>query len=238
MPSQSYQLVMRSGPNPQKIYDLSLATLTIGRDLTNDIVINDSEVSRKHARLTAQAGSFLLEDLGSTNGTFVNGQRLIGPHLLRPGELILVGENVSFSFEELAFDPDATVVAAVSLPPYQVPPAGREPYVSPPAQSSDVYAAPPEPLPSPRPSYIPPGSTPAPEPVPHYYAGQIPESPQEPLPPAAQPRKSRAGWIIGLLSCLIIVLCLCIGVAWVFDTLNLYCLPPFNSLFSFLYTCP
>jgi hypothetical protein len=222
MPSQSYQLVMRSGPNPQKAYDLSLATLTIGRDLTNDIVINDSEVSRKHARLTAQAGSFLLEDLGSTNGTFVNGQRLLGPHLLRPGELILVGENVSFSFEELAFDPDATVVAPVSLPPYQVPPAGREPYVAPLAQSSDPYTAPPEPMPSPRPTYIPPGAPPAMEP---------------PIPPA-QPGKNRAGWIIGGLSCLIVVLCLCIGAAWVFDTLNLYCLPPFDSLFSFLYTCP
>lgn len=60
----------------------------IGRDLTNDIVINDAEISRRHARLISQAGGYVLEDLGSTNGTFINGQRLASPYILRPGETV------------------------------------------------------------------------------------------------------------------------------------------------------
>jgi pSer/pThr/pTyr-binding forkhead associated (FHA) protein len=97
-----FQLVMRSGPNPGKTFELSEGEATIGRDITNAIVINDAEVSRRHARLSPQAGGYVLEDLGSTNGTFVNGQRLMGPHLLRPGELVLLGENVSLAYEQIA----------------------------------------------------------------------------------------------------------------------------------------
>ena len=78
-------LIMRTGPNPGKSFELTKNELYIGRDINNDIVINDSEISRKHARLILQAGGYVLEDLGSTNGSFVNGQRLMGPHVLRPG---------------------------------------------------------------------------------------------------------------------------------------------------------
>ncbi|MCZ7552248.1 MAG: FHA domain-containing protein [Anaerolineales bacterium] len=91
MASQTYQLVMHKGPNPGKIFELVQDELTIGRDITNRIVINDAEVSRKHARLTLQSGAYVIEDLGSTNGTFVDSQRLIGPHMLRPGRNDHVG---------------------------------------------------------------------------------------------------------------------------------------------------
>jgi pSer/pThr/pTyr-binding forkhead associated (FHA) protein len=77
MASQSYQLVVNSGPNIGKVYPLTQSEIVIGRDPTNDIVINDAEVSRKHARLMLQAGSYVLEDLGSTNGTYVGGQKLL-----------------------------------------------------------------------------------------------------------------------------------------------------------------
>ena len=93
----SYQLVMRSGPTPGKIFELTGNELIIGREVGNHIVINDSEVSRKHTRLVAQQGGYVIEDLGSTNGTFVNGQRLMGPHMLRHGELISIGDNESLS---------------------------------------------------------------------------------------------------------------------------------------------
>ena len=69
-----FQLIMRSGPTPGASFILEGEQLTVGRDATNEIVINDSEISRRHARLTFQGGKYVLEDLGSTNGTFVNGQ--------------------------------------------------------------------------------------------------------------------------------------------------------------------
>lgn len=115
--SSKYRLVMRSGPSIGQIYPLDKNEMVIGRDLTNDIVISDSEVSRRQARLFLQGANYLIEDLGSTNGTFVNGQRLMGSYVLRPGEIVTFGETLSLVFEGVV-DSDATVVSGVgfSLP--------------------------------------------------------------------------------------------------------------------------
>jgi predicted component of type VI protein secretion system len=153
MAAQSYQLVMRSGPNPGQTFELIQNEITIGRDIGNTIVINDAEMSRKHARLFAQAGGYVLEDTGSTNGTFVNGQRLMGPHLLRPGEVIFFGETVSLAFEAQQFDPNATMVG------------GRQP--APAAQRS------------PRDTYMAPAPQPVQQPM---YSGQVPPGPDYELP--------------------------------------------------------
>jgi len=110
MAPASFQLVMQSGPTPGKSYPLDKSEIYIGRDINNDIVISDAEISRKHCRLILQGGGYVIEDLGSTNGSFVNGQRLMGPHPLRPGELMMLGENVGLSYEMIGFDVDATVV--------------------------------------------------------------------------------------------------------------------------------
>ena len=115
MTTHTYRLLMRSGPNPGKIFDLLRAEVRIGRGTNNDIVIPEMEISREHARLNIQSGSYVIEDLGSTNGTFIDGQRLIGPHLLRSGETIGLGENVSLVFETVA-DPDATIVPPPTIP--------------------------------------------------------------------------------------------------------------------------
>jgi len=72
-----FQFVMRSGPTPGATFSLEGDQLTIGRDSSSGVAINDAEISRKHARLTFQGGKYVIEDLGSTNGTFVNGQRLV-----------------------------------------------------------------------------------------------------------------------------------------------------------------
>lgn len=127
-----YQLVMRTGPTPGAVYALEGDQLTIGRDSSNEIAINDAEVSRHHARLTFQGGKFVLEDLGSTNGTFVNGQRLSGPRVLKAGEIVSFGEQIVLVFEVSTFDPAATIAspraaaviaAARSAPPPPPPPA-------------------------------------------------------------------------------------------------------------------
>ncbi len=100
--SDSFQLIVRRGPQPNQSYELNKDIVTLGRDITNDIVINDPEVSRHHLRMTRGAGGFTIEDLGSTNGTFVNGQRLTGARPLRPGDMVGLGETVTLSYEALA----------------------------------------------------------------------------------------------------------------------------------------
>ncbi|MCD4673949.1 MAG: FHA domain-containing protein [Anaerolineaceae bacterium] len=143
--ASTYRLVMRSGPTAGKTFLLDKAETTIGRDLSNDIVINDSEASRNHARIFLQGGNYIIEDLGSTNGTSVNGQRLMGPYVLRPGELIMFGESISLLFEMVqTADENATVISprkgAPQPPPQRhVPPAPQQA----PAYSGQVPAQPP-----------------------------------------------------------------------------------------------
>jgi FHA domain len=128
MASRSYQLVQHAGPDPGNLYSLANSEIFLGRDINNDIVINDAEVSRKHARLLLQpSGEYQLEDLGSTNGTYIDGQRITGPHLMYPGETIMLGDNVRFHFETVAQDPGATVAAAAAG--IQTPSAAESPAV-------------------------------------------------------------------------------------------------------------
>jgi len=151
----SYRLVMRSGPTVGTTFPLDRNELFVGRDLTNDIVINDPEVSRRHARFFVQGANFVLEDLGSTNGTTVNGQRLMGPYILRPGELIVLGENISLLFESTQPELDATIAATgsqamhtvqASQPSYSPPPPPPTPIQRQPVYSGQIpQAADPEP---------------------------------------------------------------------------------------------
>jgi ABC-type multidrug transport system ATPase subunit/pSer/pThr/pTyr-binding forkhead associated (FHA) protein len=69
------------------------STVNIGRQPDNDLVLSHPTVSRKHARViwNDQVGKHLIEDLHSMNGTFVDGQRVVRPMLLRPGDTIQIG---------------------------------------------------------------------------------------------------------------------------------------------------
>lgn len=95
----SYRLIMRRGPQPNQVFELNEDVSNIGRDITNEIVINDREVSRHHLRFMKGADGVTLEDLGSTNGTFINGKRLMGAQALKNGDMIGLGETVSLQFE-------------------------------------------------------------------------------------------------------------------------------------------
>lgn len=149
----NYRLTIRSGPNPGEVFLLTNDEYSLGRESSNDIVISDPEVSRRHVRLFLQGTSYVIEDLGSTNGTSVSGQRLTGPFTLRPGDLITLGEGVSLLFESTQPEIAATVVSA----PYQAPAT-----VTPPAAAPQGYAGqvPSQPLPTPPPPIY----GPAPEP--------------------------------------------------------------------------
>jgi predicted component of type VI protein secretion system len=106
-----FQFVVRSGPNAGKAYPLEGAELTVGRDPSNPVSINDGEISRRHAKLTWKGASYVLEDLGSTNGTFVNGTRLSAPLALKPGDAVSFGENIVLIYEA-TFDANATMVGS------------------------------------------------------------------------------------------------------------------------------
>jgi len=229
-----HRLVMRSGPNAGQVYSLEKSEMYIGRDLGNDIIVNDPEVSRRHLRLFLQGNQYGIEDLGSTNGSFINGQRLAGPYLLHTGEFLTLGERINFVYEVV--DTDATVAsigtqmrrdqpqtAQAAQMPAPPPPFSTPIYPS--AQSGNAY----EPVKPPdqgswldqaaqespnvyqqRPSVQSAGG----------YAGQVPaQPPVETIPPQ---KRRLPNWalitiiVVGLL----VFLCLIFVVV---DALNLYC---------------
>ena len=76
-------------------------TLGIGRDLSNDMVINHPAASRFHAQIKKIQGSYIIFDLNSTNGTFVNGSPVVGQRALRVGDTIRIGPtNLTFNMNE------------------------------------------------------------------------------------------------------------------------------------------
>jgi carbon-monoxide dehydrogenase large subunit len=113
--SKAYQLRGKSGSAVGQTFDLSQPSIAIGRDPGNDIVINDNEISRFHARLQKVDGGYLFEDLNSTNGSHVNEKPVSGEVMLTPGDVIALGKNVELDFlllPQLASDdPDMTMIA-------------------------------------------------------------------------------------------------------------------------------
>ncbi len=120
----SAEVVIQRGPAPGKRYAVTAVTNTIGRSPSNDVVINDPEISRRHAQIVQEGSQFTVEDLGSTNGTFVNGQRCAGATPLQHGDTIELGDTISLQFiHEAAVAQMAAEDTADSLPVQPPPPA-------------------------------------------------------------------------------------------------------------------
>ena len=105
----SVKFVLQDGSPAGKEIELTLPETVIGRDAGADLVIDSPAVSRRHARIARTNGQIRVEDLGSSNGTFVNGVRLTAPQVLRPGDLVQLGRAVSLTF--VAPDGDARHLA-------------------------------------------------------------------------------------------------------------------------------
>jgi hypothetical protein len=114
------ELVVQQGAEPGRGYMLVRAVLTLGRDPGNDIVISHPEISRQHTRIVRQGDQVVVEDMGSTNGTFVNGVLLRAPHTLSDGDVIGLGDAVTLVYHALDASAARTVVERRDVPPAPV----------------------------------------------------------------------------------------------------------------------
>lgn len=219
MGQAQYRLVVRQGPVPGQIFELNQREISIGRDIANDFVINDVEVSRRHALLTLEGDRYKIEDLNSTNGTYINGQRLIGPHVMAIGESIMFGDNVGVVFDGEPATSDLTVPTTVDL------------------ESTPIAA-----IPTPTESLEKPAYSKQPE-VDSYpvVEASIPETEAEIQ--EEKPKKPINSWLLAGCGCIVVILLLCIAVfvfidqPWVKGG-GLYCRAPFDIIFGTLGYCP
>jgi len=213
MAMQSYQFVMQTGPNPGKVFLIQKTETTIGRDEKSDIFILDSGVSRHHAVVSLQGPNYVIKDLGSTNGTFVNEQRLISPRALKPGDIILLGDKVRLVFDVAKYDPDVTIQRA--RPPIEA--IEREAYAQPVSAVPPVAAVPPAAKPYP------------PRPAPSAMLNYEPER----YDAEDEKRRKMVPWIAGGVGCLVLFCILVIAFfIWVDATEN-WC-----TIMPFLAGCP
>lgn len=92
-PGLSDVVIHADGQKPRRVRVMSDA-LVIGRAPECELAIDDTYVSQQHARVFAKGGKWYVEDLGSTNGTFVNDQRLSSPAMVQSGDKVRVGTTV------------------------------------------------------------------------------------------------------------------------------------------------
>ena len=215
--AKSFKLIIESGPSAGTELLLEKDELSLGRDVNNDLVINDPEVSRKHARLIKEGDTYIFEDLGSTNGTFILGNRLSKPTLLVPNSKITIGERVQLSYVVEGLDPSETVVA-----PRHVP----QPPVQPPAAS--IPPVPPAAIPP-----VPPASVP---PAPPIQAAR--SSAPVPPPPMGVPTspKKKSKTLMVILIILAVILVFCVIPFILVDVTNNWC-NLFGSIFQMMGAC-
>ena len=89
----SRTLVVTAGPLTGTKITLGDQPILIGRADDSTLVLTDDFASSRHARLTNRGGSWYVEDLGSTNGTYLDQQRVQGPMLVQPGQVIRIGQT-------------------------------------------------------------------------------------------------------------------------------------------------
>jgi hypothetical protein len=155
-------LVIREGPSAGHRIDVA-GELELGR-ADSDFLQHDTEVSRRHALVRAGAEGLVIEDLGSSNGTFVNDRRISTPTPLRSGDVVKLGQT-SFDVEvEPGGQP--TTVRETMAPPAEAPPPV-------------IAETPPTPAPA-----VPP---PTPLPAAEEPAASVAEAPTEPQPPVVPP---------------------------------------------------
>lgn len=86
-------LVITEGPLEGTVVPLDQAIITIGRAPDSTVVLDDDFVSNNHARLSPHGNHWIVEDLGSTNGTWIDRTRIVGPTVLKSGTTLRIGRT-------------------------------------------------------------------------------------------------------------------------------------------------
>lgn len=84
------QLVLDTPEGPHA-FPLNTTVMTVGRGLNNDLIVEDPRVSRQHAQLRFKSRRYFIGDMGSTNGTYVNGTQLTADQVLHDGDTVSLG---------------------------------------------------------------------------------------------------------------------------------------------------
>ncbi len=158
-------------------HSLTATGTTLGREGC-DVVIPDAQASRRHAEIVCEGGTWVLSDLGSTNGTFVNGYRVQGSRNLQPGDKIRIGAII-MTFGAGLYGPTQVIGGGAAGAGWNEvpPPPAPAPNVAPQWQMPDVAPQWQEPAHA-APQWQPQQNLPAPNPPPAYAPA--------PAPPPAQ----------------------------------------------------
>lgn len=119
-------VVTSEGPLRGHVLVIDDDELVLGRRESSDLVLSDPHVSRSHAVIRRQSGAVWVEDLGSTGGTFVNGEQIVSAHAINHGDLVRFG-TVEVRYEDRASqvqsDDDTALI--------ELPPTAAKPLLSP-----------------------------------------------------------------------------------------------------------
>jgi len=110
MNASDAHIVVHQDPTTQQVFPLTEGVITLGREAYNDVVLIDPEASRKHCQISFQAGRYVIEDLGSTNGTYVNGRQILTATALNRGDVIEIGDMARILFQGPSSDIGETVM--------------------------------------------------------------------------------------------------------------------------------
>jgi len=124
--SPAVSLVAQRGPQAGQTFALHDGINTIGRAPSNDVLLSEPSISRRHARIVVRPEGVWIEDLGATAGTLVNGQRVTGSTWLRPGDVVQLGGTVTLGVRVAS----AMAPALPAAPPSVAAPTAAEPLVA------------------------------------------------------------------------------------------------------------
>ena len=117
----SVTITEKDGPSSVQTFDSTKSEVLIGRIKGNDIVLGRSNISKRHSRIVVKDGKIIVIDLKSTNGTFVNGEKITGPRVMEEGDKIFIGD---FTIEVRETGGGAAVGSSVGAPSMQPFPSG------------------------------------------------------------------------------------------------------------------
>src|SRR5688572_11617223 len=87
-----FQITINEKGGQAKSLDFDKTEITIGRVQGNDIVLPKGNISKRHSRIVLRDGKFIIVDLKSTNGTYVNGKRISSPQVLKDADKVYIGD--------------------------------------------------------------------------------------------------------------------------------------------------